>query len=114
MNTIQPRPDALVSTLSPQRAKTLENSESAIESKSENDQDNNSKVSQETIKFSDTSLKLSSNSPVKSTDEFAPIKDEDQARQVLNKLLSDFQSNPSQAQGAHNNVFSGAVKSLLG
>jgi glycine betaine/choline ABC-type transport system substrate-binding protein len=112
--TTQPRQDAFVTPTSSQRAKSLENNEPAIETQSDNAQNDSSKVSHETVKLSDTSLKLSSSSPVKSSDEFAQIESKDQARQVLDQLLSDFQSNPAQAQAAHSNVFSSSVKSLLG
>lgn len=110
----QPRQDAFITPVSSQRAKSLENNEPAIENRPDNDQDDSSKVSSETVKLSDTSLKLAASSPVKSTDELAQIETKDQARQVLNRLLSDFQNNPAQAQAAHNNIFAGAVKSLLG
>lgn len=113
-STIQPRPEALVTPASSTRTKSVENNEPAIETQSDNDQDNSSKVSQETVNLSDTSLKLSASSPVKSSDKSAPIDNQDQAQQALSQLLADFQSNPSQAQGAQSNVFAGAVKSLLG
>ncbi|HEY8036496.1 MAG TPA: hypothetical protein VIF37_13030 [Methylobacter sp.] len=113
-STIQPRQDAHATSTLSQRTNSLENNEPAIETRTDNDKDDSSKVSHGTVKLSDTSLKLSTSSPVKSSDQFAQIESKDQARQVLNQLLSDFQSNPSQAQAAHSNVFSGAVKSLLG
>lgn len=112
--TTQPRQDAFVTPISSQRAKSLENNEPAVENQSGDNQEGNPKVFHETVKLSDTSLKLSTSSPVKSSDEFAAIESKDQARQMLNQLLSDFQSDPSKAQAAHSNVFSGAVKSLLG
>jgi hypothetical protein len=113
-NTIQPRQDAFVTPPSSQRTNGLSNNEPAIENQLNNNQDDSSKVSPETVNLSDTSLKLSASSPVKSSDEFASIESKDQARQVLDQLISDFQSNPAQALAAHSNVFSGAVKSLLG
>lgn len=112
--TIQPRQDTSITTASSQQPRKLENKEPAVETRSDNDQDNNLKAPKETVNLSDTSLKLSSSSPVKSSDQSAPIENKDQAQQALSQLIADFQSNPSQAQGAHSNVFSGAVKSLLG
>lgn len=113
-STIQPRQDALVTPLLSQRAKSLENNEPAIANQSDNNQGESSKVLHETVKLSDTSLKLSTSSPLRSNDEFASIESKDQAREVLTQLISDFQSNPAQAQAAHINVFSGAVKAILG
>jgi hypothetical protein len=95
--------------------KSLGNIKTAIESPSDNEQVNSPKTSSnETVKLSDTSLKLSTSSPVKSSDRFASIQDNDQAQQAIKQLLADFQSNPSQAHDTHNNIFAGAVKSLLG
>ncbi len=111
---IQTRPDTLITTASSQRTKSLENNEPAIETRSDNDQDDSLNVSKETVNLSDTSLKLSTSSPVKSSDQAAAIENKDQAQQALSQLIADFQSNPSQAQGAHSNIFDGAVKSLLG
>ncbi len=111
---IKPRPEALITAASPQRTKNLENNEPAVENRADNNQDDSQKVPTETIKLSDTSLKLSTSSPVKSSDKPASIENEDQAQQALSQLLADFQSNPSLAQNAHSNVFAGAVKSLLG
>lgn len=113
-STIQLRQDTLVTSTSSQRAKSSENNEPAVEIKSDNDQDDSSKVYDETVKLSNTSLKLSTSSPVQSSDKSAPIENEDQARQAISQLIADFQSNPSQAQEAHSNIFSSAVKSLLG
>ncbi len=117
-STIHTRPDALISA-SPQKAKTLEANEPAIETKPDNDQDDSSNASKGTINLSDKSLKLASSklttsSPVKSSDKSAPIEDKDQAQRVLLQLKSDFQSNPTQALGAHGNVFAISLKSLLG
>jgi len=114
ISTIQQRPEALITPASSPRTKSLESNEPAIETRSDNDQDDSPTVSAETVKLSDTSVKLSSSSPVKSTDRAAPIEDKDQAQQAIKQLLADFQSNPSQAHGAHSNIFAGAVKSLLG
>lgn len=111
---IQPRQEALVSPATARRINNADNSEPAIETRPDNNQDDGLKVSKETVNLSDTSLKLSSSSPVKSSDQSAPIENQDQAQQALSRLLADMQSNPSQAQGAHSNVFSGAVESLLG
>jgi hypothetical protein len=112
---ILPRQDSLIAAASAQRASSVESNESAIETQSDNDQDNSSTVSSSaTVKFSDASLKLSASSPVKSTDRSASVENSDQAQQLANRLYADFQSDPSQAQAAHSNVFAGAVKSLLG
>ncbi len=113
-STIQPRTDTLITAAASQRTKNVENNEPAIETRSDNDQDDSQKVSKETVKLSDTSLKLSTSSPVKSSDQATSIENKDQAQQALSQLLTDFRSNPSQAQGAHSNIFDGAVKSLLG
>lgn len=113
-STIQPRQDTLITSASPQRAKSMESNEPAIETRSDNDQDDNLQVPKETVKLSDTSLKLSTSSPVKSSDQAASIETKDQVQQALSQLIADFQSNPSQAQGAHSNIFASAVKSLLG
>jgi len=94
--------------------KNLENNEPAVETRPDNAQDNSLQVPQETVNLSDKSLKLSTSSPVKSTDQTPAIENKDQAQQALNQLISDFQSNPAQAQGAHSRIFDGAVKSLLG
>lgn len=110
---IQPRQEPLITPTSSQRTKSLENNEPAIETRADNDQDDSSKISGETVKLSDASLKLSTSSPVKSSDR-SPIENRDQAQQVLNRLISDIQSNPSQAQGVHSKIFDSAVKSLLG
>lgn len=111
---VQARQEALITPPSSQRTKGLESNEPAIETRADNDRDDSSTVSGETVKLSDTSLKLSTSSPVKSSDRSAPIADKDQAQQALSQLIADIQSNPSQAQGAHGNIFDGAVKSLLG
>ncbi|MGZ4953827.1 MAG: hypothetical protein ACXV8Q_01835 [Methylobacter sp.] len=92
----------------------MENNEPAIETRPDNDKDDSLQVPKETVNLSDTSLKLSTSSPVKSTDQPAAIENKDQAQQALSQLIADFQSNPSQAQAAHSNIFDGAVKSLLG
>ncbi len=113
-SAMQSRSDAFVAPAPSQRAKSLESNEPAIETRSDNDQDDSSKVSGETVKLSDTSVKLSSSSPVKSSDKSASLENSDQAQQAVKQLIADFQSNPSQTQGAHSNVFAGAVKSLLG
>lgn len=111
---VQARPETLIPPAASQLTKSLENKESAIETRSDNDKDDSQEVSVETVNLSDTSLKLSTSSPVKSSDRSAPIENKDQAQQTLNQLIADFQDNPSQALGAHSNVFGGAVKSLLG
>lgn len=113
-STIQTRPDALITAAASQRTKSLENNEAAIESRPDNGQDDNLKVSTETINLSDASLKLSTSSPVKSSDQAPAIENKDQVQQALNQLIADIQSNPSQAQGAQGNIFSNTVKSLLG
>lgn len=113
-NTIQSGQGAPITPASSQRTKSLESNEPAIETRSDNDQDDSQQVSGETVKLSDTSVKLSSSSPVKSSDRAAPIDDKDQAQQAVKQLLADFQSSPSQAQGAHSNVTENAVTSLLG
>ncbi|MGZ4996382.1 MAG: hypothetical protein ACXV8J_00935 [Methylobacter sp.] len=113
-SSIQSRPDALINTASSQRMKSLENNEPSTESRSDSDKDNSLNVSKETVKLSNASLKLSTSSPVKSSDQAAAIATKDQAQQALKQLMADFQSNPSQAQAAHSNIFDGAVKSLLG
>ncbi len=113
-SSIQTRPDAFVNTASTQRTKSLENNEPALENQSNNDPDNDLNVSKETINLSNASLKLSTSSPVKSSDQAAAITNKDQAQQALKQLIADFQSNPSQAQAAQSNIFDGAVKSLLG
>lgn len=114
MDAIQPRQDPLSTLGSSQLTKGLENNEPAIETQADKDQDDSSKVSNGTVKFSDTSLKLSASTPVQSSDQATPIENKDQAQQALSQLLADFQNNPSQAHGAQSKVFSGAVKSLLG
>jgi len=120
-SAIQSRQDALLAQVSAQRAKNLESNETAVETRPDNDQDDSLQVSSdavktsgETVNLSDTSLKLSTSSPVKSTDRSPPIENRDQAQQALSQLLADFKSNPAQARGAQSNVFAGAVKSLLG
>ncbi len=113
-NTIQPGQGAPITPASSQRAKSVESNEPAIETRSDNDQDDSQQVSGETVKLSDTSVKLSSSSPVKSSDRAAQIENKDQAQQAVKQLLADFQSAPSQAQGAHSNVTENAVRSLLG
>jgi len=112
--TIQPGQGAINSPLSSQRAKSLESNEPAIETRSDNDQDNSQQIFGETVKLSDTSVKLSSSSPVKSTDRSAPLENRQQAHEAVRQLNADIQSNPSQAQGAHSNVTENSVKSLLG
>lgn len=114
ISATQPRQDTLITPTSSQQVKSLENNEPAIETRSDNDRDDNQQVSKETVKLSDTSLKLSASSPVKSSDQTASIENKDQAQQALSQLIADIQSNPAQAQGAHSNIFAGAVKSLLG
>ncbi|MDO9269392.1 MAG: hypothetical protein Q7T96_09810 [Methylobacter sp.] len=113
-STIQSRQGTLITPASSQRPKSVENNEPSIETRSDNDQGDSLQVSKETVKLSDTSLKLSSSSPVKSSDQAASIENKDQAQQALSQLIANIQSNPSQAQGAHSNIFDGAVKSLLG
>lgn len=111
---IQPKSDTFITPAASRRTNNLESSEPTLETRANNDQADSSNISAETVKLSDTSLKLSTSSPVKSSDQSAPIENKDQAQQALKQLIADFQSNPSQAQGAHNNIFDGAVKSLLG
>ncbi|MDO9138900.1 MAG: hypothetical protein Q7U38_01045 [Methylobacter sp.] len=120
-SAIQSRQDALLAQVSAQRTKTQESNEPAVETRPDNAQVGSLQVpsdavnaSGETVNLSDTSLKLSTSSPVKSTDRSPPIENRDQAQQALSQLLEDFKSNPAQAQAAQSNVFSGAVKSLLG
>jgi len=120
-NAIPPRADALIAQAPVQRAKNLESDERAVENRSDNAQansvqvpDNTVTVPDATVQLSDTSVKLSASSPVKSTDRANPIENKEQAQQALNQLLADFKSNPAQAQATQSNVFSGAVKSLLG
>jgi len=112
--SIQKRPDTFISKASSQRTKSSENNESTIEAQSDNDRDDSLQVPKETIKLSNTSLKLSTSSPVKSSDQAVSIKNKDQAQQALSHLIADFQSNPFQALGAHGKIFDSAVKSLLG
>jgi hypothetical protein len=92
----------------------VESNEPSIETLPNNDQEGGLQASKETVRLSDASLKLSTSSPVKSSDQAASIESKDQAQQVLSQLIADIQSNPAQAQGAHSNIFDGAVKSLLG
>ena len=110
---VQARQEPLITTTS-QRAKSVEKNESAIETRSTNEQDDSSKVSTQTVQFSDASLKLSASSPVKSSDRTAPIENKEQAQQAARQIITAFQSNPAQAQGTHSNVTENAVKSLLG
>jgi len=120
-SAIQSRQDALLAQVSAQRAKTQESNESAVETRPDNAQAGSLQVpsdavnaSGETVDLSATAVKLSTSSPVQSTDRSPPIENRDQAQQALSQLLEDFKSNPAQARGAQSNVFSGAVKSLLG
>ncbi len=120
-SAIQSRQDALLAQVSAQRAKTQESNESAVETRPDNAQAGSLQVpsdavnaSGETVDLSATAVKLSTSSPVQSTDRSPPIENRDQAQQALSQLLEDFKSNPAQAQAAQSNVFSGAVKSLLG
>jgi hypothetical protein len=112
--TIQTRPDPIITTTPSQQAKGVEINEPAIETQPDNDQDDSLRTPKETISFSDTSLKLSTSSPVKSSDQPPAIENKDQAQQALSQLIADMQSSPAQALGAHSNIFDGAVKSLLG
>jgi len=112
--TIQPGQGAINTPAPSQRAKSLESNEPAIESRSDSDQDDSQQVFGETVKLSDTSVKLSSSSPVKSTDRSAPLENRQQAQEAVKQLNADIQSNPSQAQGAHSNVTENSVRSLLG
>lgn len=113
-SSVQARPETLINPAASQRLQTPEKNEPAIETQSDNDQDDSQKVSKETVKLSDTSLKLSANSPVKSSDKPAPIENGAQAQEVASNLKTDIENNPIQARGAQSHVFSGAVKSLLG
>jgi hypothetical protein len=113
-SSVQARPETLINPAASQRLQTPEKNEPAIETQSDNDQDDSQKVSKETVKLSDTSLKLSANSPVKSSDKPAPIENSAQAQEVASNLKADIENNPVQARGAQSQVFSGAVKSLLG
>ena len=110
---VQPRQEPLITTTS-QRAKNAEKNESVIETRSTNEQDDSSKVSTQTVQLSDTSIRLSASSPVKSSDRSAPIENKEQAQQMARQIIADFQSNPVQAQGTHSNITENAVKSLLG
>ncbi|WP_432740592.1 hypothetical protein ABXJ76_11345 [Methylobacter sp. G7] len=110
---VQPRQEPLITTTS-QRAKSLEKNESSIETRSTNEQDDSSKISTPTVQLSDTSIRLSASSPVKSSDRSAPIENKEQAQQMARQIIADFQSNPAQAQGTHSNITENAVKSLLG
>lgn len=112
--TIQSGQGVINTAASSQRTKVLESNEPAIETRSDNDQDDSQLISGETVKLSDASVKLSSSSPAKSSDRAAPIDNKDQAQQAVKQLLADFQSNPAQAHGAQSNVTEHAVRSLLG
>jgi hypothetical protein len=113
-SSIQPRHEVAMSPATAQQVKNLGGNEPPLESRSDNDQDDILKAPQETVNLSDTSLKLSTSSPVKSSDQATAIVNPDQAQQVLSQLIANIQSNPSQGQAAHSNIFDGAVKSLLG
>jgi hypothetical protein len=110
--------DAISSSLSTptptQLAKSLEKSEPAVETQSDADKDDNTAVPNGTVNLSPTAIKLSSSTPVQSSDKTARIENRNQAQQALSQLIIDFQNNPSQAQGAHSTLFSDSVKSLLG
>ncbi len=110
-STIQSGQGAINTPASSQR---LENKEPAIETQSDNDQDDSQQVSSETVKLSDTSVKLSSSSPVKSSDKSTPLENRQQAQEAAKQIIADIQSNPSQAQGAHSNITENSVRSLLG
>ncbi|MGZ5006424.1 MAG: hypothetical protein ACXWFI_00805 [Methylobacter sp.] len=112
--TIQARPDPIINTTSSLQAKSVGNNEPAIETRPDNDQDDSLKTPKETVNFSDTSLKLSASSPVKSSDQSPVIDNQDQAQQASSRFIADMQSNPVQALAAHSNIFEGAVKLLLG
>lgn len=111
---IQSKSDTFITPTASRRTAGLESSEPTLETRANNDQADSSNISAETVKLSDTSLKLSTSSPVKSSDQSAPIENKDQVQQALSQLIADIQSNPAQAQAAHSNIFNGAVKSLLG
>lgn len=111
---VQPRQDTFVTPASPQKPKGLEKNEPVAEIRSDSDQDDSLTVSNKTVRFSDTSLKLSSSTPVKSSDKSTSIDNNVQARQSVSQLIVDFKNNPPQAHDAQSNVFAGAVKSLLG
>jgi hypothetical protein len=111
---LQPKSDTFITPAASRRTNNLESSDSTLETRTDNDQAGGANISAETIKLSDTSLKLSKSSPVKSSDQSAPIENKDQAQQTLSQLIADIQSNPAQAQAAHSNIFNGAIKSLLG
>lgn len=113
-SSIQTRPDTFITAASSQRTKSLENNEPAIETRSDNDQDDSLKAPKETVTLSDRALKLSTSSPVKSSDQAPAIENADQAQQALSRVLPDIQSNPSLTLGAHSNIFEAAVKSVLG
>ncbi len=108
------RQDSLSTLIQPQQTKGVDKNESAVEAQSDSNQNNSATVSNETVNLSPTSVKLSSTSPVQSSDKATQINDKDQAQQALKQLITDFQNAPSQAQGAHNAIFSESVKSLLG
>jgi hypothetical protein len=97
-----------------QLTKSLEKSEPAVETQSDADKDDNTTTPNGMVNLSPAAIKLSSSTPVQSSDKTAPIENKDQAQQALNQLIADFQSNPSQAHGAHSTLFSESVKSLLG
>lgn len=109
---------AITSSLSnltaPQLTKSLDKNEPAVETQSNNEQKNSTPVANEPVNLSSSGIKLSSSTPVQSSDIAAPIENSSQAQQLLNKLIADFQNNPSLAQAAHSNIFSDSVKSLLG
>ena len=96
-----------------QSKKIATKSESATETKPDNDQDDSQKVSGETVKLSASSLKLSTSSPVKSSDHTPSLANSDQAKRMLNQLISGFQSNPSQAMAAQSNVSPDTAKLML-
>ncbi|MGZ5070416.1 MAG: hypothetical protein ACXWF8_13060 [Methylobacter sp.] len=113
-STIHTRPDLLTNSASTQRLKSQENNESGNETIFDNDQDNKTNVGKETVSFSDTSIRLSASSSVKSSDKVDAIETSQQAQQVLNQLINNIQNDPAQAQAAHEKIFDSAVKSLLG
>lgn len=113
-SSIQPKTDPFINTAPSLPTKNVNNIEPTIETQANGTPVANYALSNGSINISDAALKLSASSPVQSSDKTAPIENTTQAQQALSKILADFQSNPSLAQGAHSNVFSGAVKSLLG
>ncbi|MEQ1531314.1 MAG: hypothetical protein ABL925_18510 [Methylococcales bacterium] len=107
---LQTRPETFINTSASKNLKTAE--EKANQAQTDNSQNKVLSTAAETVTLSNESIKLATAS-INKTDIGKQVDNETQARQTLNQLLANFQSNPSQALSAQTDILPSRVKALL-